>query len=580
MKIRYLILFWIVFFTLLVIFLQQNFVYHFPFIEQHQLFLWNWHYLWEVLAQPGGFALWIGEFIVQFFSKPYIGAITIALLMTISGVWTSLILKQIKPIGTNLGLSILVPILLLLPHLDFQYLLQGTIAYIIVLKGVYFYTLIKTPQRRLLIALCCLPILYWAVGAATLLFAITASMYELLKRTKYSYLSLILPVEVLLLGFGSLYFSIIGTFRFALLPYGYYDPTITPTISIYFAWIALPTTLFIAFYLQKLMKNRAGKINLIVQIIVVTISVWIVSKQMNNENYLFKELDHYARNEQWQKICDTFKREKLTNNLNRIYLNGALAQRGILADSLFHYNQTGVAGLIPMTNKLPAHMFAAFSDIYFTMGNIATAQQLAFEADVVANGHPRMLKRLVQTNLINGSYSVAQKYIKKLELTYAYKDWAKDHRRFLYNDKEVMNDPLLGNLRNCLPINHLVKIEGMNVDLSKIVTQNPKHKAAIHYLGSLYLLNRNLDDFQNLMNTTYGTEMLPELPQSFQEALIFISDDPAVCKRFNITDEMTQKFATYKNYIRANNANQKALPNLLNRSFGNTYWFYFMFKQN
>lgn len=46
-------------------------------------------------------------------------------------------------------------------------------------------------------------------------------------------------------------------------------------------------------------------------------------------------------------------------------------------------------------------------------------------------GNPRMLKRLVQTNLIYGAYPVAEKYIRILENTFYYKDWAKSQRKFL-----------------------------------------------------------------------------------------------------------------------------------------------------
>ena len=37
--------------------------------------------------------------------------------------------------------------------------------------------------------------------------------------------------------------------------------------------------------------------------------------------------------------------------------------------------------------------------------------------------------------IIVGFFLVAEKYIKLLERTLAYRDWAKERRRFLYNDK-------------------------------------------------------------------------------------------------------------------------------------------------
>ena len=48
--------------------------------EQYQLFLWTWDYLLERLSLPGGFADWLGEFIVQFFYVEWLGALLLALL--------------------------------------------------------------------------------------------------------------------------------------------------------------------------------------------------------------------------------------------------------------------------------------------------------------------------------------------------------------------------------------------------------------------------------------------------------------------------------------------------------------------
>ena len=70
----------------------------------------------------------------------------------------------------------------------------------------------------------------------------------------------------------------------------------------------------------------------------------------------------------------------------------------------------GVEGLIVPWNK-QEHVSCLLSDVYFTMGAIASSQEMAFEAFVSAmgDGNPRMLKRLVQTNLIFGDYPVAEK---------------------------------------------------------------------------------------------------------------------------------------------------------------------------
>ena len=90
-------------------------------------------------------------------------------------------------------------------------------------------------------------------------------------------------------------------------------------------------------------------------------------------------------------------------------------------------------------------------DVYYTMGYVNLSQVSAFEAqESVDNKSPYLWQRLVDTNIENGAYVVAEKYIKKLETTLAYRDWAHERRRFLYNDIAVLQNPVLGKKRKCI----------------------------------------------------------------------------------------------------------------------------------
>ena len=103
-----------------------------------------------------------------------------------------------------------------------------------------------------------------------------------------------------------------------------------------------------------------------------------------------------------------------------------------------------------------------------------------------------MLKRLIETNLITGSYPIADKYIQLLEKTWYYKDWATAHRRFLYNDKAVEEDKILGMKRRCWkaeasaakpytdPVSSLINL----------LPACPDNKAGLAYLTSFLLLNK------------------------------------------------------------------------------------------
>ena len=64
------------------IFLFWNVVYPhaLSYQEQYQLFLWTGDYFVQRVSVPGGFADWLGEFVVQFYYVEWLGALLLALL--------------------------------------------------------------------------------------------------------------------------------------------------------------------------------------------------------------------------------------------------------------------------------------------------------------------------------------------------------------------------------------------------------------------------------------------------------------------------------------------------------------------
>lgn len=71
----------------------------FYYIEQSQLFLFSEAYIRNKLLLPGGFSMLVAEFLVQFFIRPYVGALVTAVLLTGVGVCTAGIVKRIAPVS-------------------------------------------------------------------------------------------------------------------------------------------------------------------------------------------------------------------------------------------------------------------------------------------------------------------------------------------------------------------------------------------------------------------------------------------------------------------------------------------------
>ena len=579
-----LVAFWLIVFGALFAFLQMCFEYHFYYIEQSQLFLFSEAYIRNKLLLPGGFSMLVAEFLVQFFIRPYVGALVTAVLLTGVGVCTAGIVKRIAPVSGLFILYVLPMLALLFMHFDFNYRVQGTVCYLMMMALLCGYMRIRNDLFRLVAGCVLVPVLFWLAGSIAVLFAGMVCLFEGLRKTPKWYISLIGVAEVLLLGVGTVYFSLMGEYRWVFGPDLYYHYSLHPKEIIYYSWICLPLVFLVAFFIRN--KNslsgkkwRAG-ISCIAQLAMIAAVLWWgMPKYSDAKTLKLKKLDYFARTEQWDKTIEECK-GKLTNFLYMCHLNMALANKGELSDKMFNFDQRGPQGLLVQWNK-SENISCMLSDIYFTMGATASSQEMAFEGYVSAmeDGNPRMLKRLVQTNLIYGTYPVAEKYISILEKTYAYRDWAQSQRKYLYNDEVVESDPILGTRRRMLPDrNSLAMIKGLAGDLALFLEKGPANSAALQYLGAMYLLAKDLEGFKALVEKYYGTEFLPVLPVHFQEAVIVMSEkEPDYWKRFNVSETIVARFTDYKKQVLANR-NNSAIAGLLNRSYGNTYWFYFMFK--
>lgn len=568
--------------VVLFVFLQKEYAYHFFFIEQNYLFQNTWQYVGQQLLAPGGLATLSGEFLVQYFMYPYCGAVITTVLLSLVALVTYQILKRINS-GLDWTITAWFPALcLLFIHFDFNYMPAGTIAFLFLLLGVWGALLIRHDYLRLAYHLVVIGGLFWLFGSVFALYILLVVLYELINGTRLRFISFaFLPIGFLM-GWALLHFAIVGEWRFVFLPDVFYHNNLFPKPNIYYSWILL-VLLFVMALKLKLRGEKPvlGRIlELVFPLVAIAFfSFWGIHEYGDEKAQKVKELDYFVRTENWDKVIDECS-GTLTNYLYICYLNMSLAEKGWLAERMFQFDQRGVDGLLLKWNRTFS-VSVMLSDIYYTIGHIAVAQEMGFEAYVSAmgGGSPRMLKRLIETNLIYGEYPVAEKYIDLLEKTVYYKDWATAHRRFLYNDQAVEADPLLGGKRKGLvQQNYLSNTFGIDHDLIKMAEQYPTNKNAIEYLGGLLLLSKDMKGFQELLDTYYGTDILPVLPLGFQEAVIILSENaPEQWLKYHLSNAVIERFGQFKKTILANK-NNRSLPQIVGQHYANTYWFYFMFK--
>ena len=144
---------------------------HLHYQEQFQLFLFDSTYMWEVVKLPGGLADLLGRFCTQFFLFAWVGALIIALLLSVVQLLT---LGGLRSKGGGqrskvkgqwcYGLSFVPSFLLWLFLLDENALLGGVWAVLLTLLASWLFDQLPRGWVRRILLIVAVPVLYWVAG--------------------------------------------------------------------------------------------------------------------------------------------------------------------------------------------------------------------------------------------------------------------------------------------------------------------------------------------------------------------------------------------------------------------------------
>lgn len=574
-------IFWIAVFAGLFLFFQLKYAYFFYYIEQLQLFLFTGRFAKDILFEPGGLALYLSLFCVQFYIYPGVGALVTAGGLTAIGLLTQAVLHRLAPVRVTGLLSLLPVVALLALQVDMNYKIQGTIGLVVMLGGLLVFSGITEVYRRLAAGMIWVAVLFLLAGPVAFLFALLACLMEVMKSGLKGTLFLLLPLEMLLIAYSGLRLGWHGEWRMLLLPDFYYEHLLTEK-SLLYSWYAMGGA-FVLAWLFRNAKEPKKNIAVVALYAVPLLSLFAFLSFLGNkkEPVILKnmEQDYYVRREQWDRVIETFPRDtynKQTINL----LNLALAKKGQLGDRLFEYDQLGPQTVIADWDDTFPHAIA-LSEIYYHIGDIGAAQKLAFEGCVSSlfGGNVRLIQRLVETNLIYGAYPVAEKYIALLEHTFAYRHWAGEHRRYLYDEQAFSTGSLGEKRKSLVSDNQYVQSGDITRVLEQLSVNNPSNTLAMQYLAALYLVNKDLKNFKRLFETYAKTKAWPTLAVSHQEAIIALDQkNPFYWIQNGVTTKVEQRFRAFDNDMNYSR-NQYNFAEKMRVDHGHTLWYYLLYKK-
>jgi hypothetical protein len=583
------------FFTCIFLFFALFYNNHLHFEEQSQLFLLTGDYFISKINLPGGFSGWVGGFLTQFYYLSVVGPLIItALLLGIQQV-TLRILASVNNNYSFFPLSFLPSLNAALMLCDEFYPLSGIIGFLIALLSGWLYISITKNNKRFLIGIILIILTYLLTGGSYLMLLSVMIIYEILealktrkksvaketgfKRLKIWQIALFLIVAA---GIPLLVrqFLILQPLGLSFISEFYYNlRTVVPTaIPIFFA---LPGILMILmFFLPS--TNKQYLIAVYVQIALIIAAGYFGSKLW--ANFSAEEImkyDYLVRKERWNDVIKFAEKKPPRNNLSLAMLNLSLAKTEKMGDLMFNFEQNGIDGLfLPFKKEYVAPMIG--SEILFQLGLINASQEYSFESTETTPNLGKMVrsvKRLAETNLINGNYEVAGKYLKLLKKTIFYRKWAKDTERYLYNENLINKHPVWGEKRQMMiKQDFFFKVQNMEPILNMLLRDDPQNKIAYQYLMAFYLINKDLRNFMNripMMNDLGYTR----IPVSYQEAIMYVigltSKNPMENIPYKISEDTKLRMKAYAEIYTTN----KNAQELLSRRFSGTYWYYFHYKQ-
>ena len=475
--------------------------------EQLQLFLFDGDYFCERISEPGGLARYVAEFLVQFYNAAAIGALIIALLFMLVQQLTWRLMRA----KSHYLLSFLPALMLWYAMGDENVMLTYVVALVMALSVALAWTRWCAGialWKKLIVALVAIPVLYWLIGPMVLLVALVMMPWLVAVPAIVYALTLMLlsaqwlPFPMTRVMLGVSYYRVPATLPYMLMA--------IPVVTLLLTWFAkcLPQP-------RKWVRYAEALVFAILILVPQTYG-------FDKKKYDLIEYDYLVRVGDWNAIIKKAEKQMPDLPMSVSATNLALAKTNQLGDRAFDFFQRGTEGLLPRFERNFATAQLT-GEIYFNLGLVNTAQRFAFEAmEAIPNYNKsaRVVKRLAETNLINGQYEVARKYLKILEKTVFYRPWAQRMMAMLGDENAINRHPLYGMLRQYrLHDDFLFSERELDKICGQLFIHNQQNQMAAQYLLMMPLLDGDVSRFMNYVQ--YVQNRIAYNPRHCQEAIAF-----------------------------------------------------------
>ena len=452
--------------------------------EQYQLFLWTGDYFLERVSLLGGFADWLGEFIVQFYKVEWLGALLLALLfVTLQRLTLRLLTRGTVPMCLSL-----VPVALILWLMgDINVLLSLPVAIVLAL-ALACLRRFRPPLTPPNLGggwmdIVLVPVAYWLIGPAVWVYVLIRVFQNQGDSPRVIRLRLLTQGTVPL---------ILWLVAVQLMAYAWLLPQ----------WPLQQVMTGLSYYRIPLQYPQ-----------------W---SGYDKEMYELIRQDYLVRNERWDEIVKRAGEYQVKTPFWSNCVNLALAEKRLLADRMFDFYQSGGDALImPRTRDLTSMLPSA--EAFWRLGMVNSAQRYMFdtqESILNARKSGRCTKRIAECMIVNGHYQTATKQLDLLKKSLFYRDWAEEAEAMMKDEAKINAHPVYGKLRQLrYKDNFLYNYDEIDKMFGLLFMNNQENKMALDYFMAQMLLKGNLQGFQQYMGAVQQYGGYRQMPLGYQDVM-------------------------------------------------------------
>jgi hypothetical protein len=552
--------------------------------EKSSLFIFSFDFLKLNLNQPGGLLIWSGKFLSAFFYYPIAGAIIV------SGILTLIVVIIGKIITFSTGkngyfFSFIIGLTLFCLQTDYHFLLFNIIG--LLLPIVFFCLLVKYSSiLKGWIPIILFPVIYYITGGFVWIFMILVTFFFISHKGKNRFIKIIVLWSVAVLTFYISEELIFFQNEKTLLLFPITELNTGSQPKLFFAVAGVLSVMslipgIVVRFTNKLRVSDIISFILTMSLIIVTL-IFIGVKRFDKKDSQYFYVEKLFYQNRYDEIIAFNLANPPTNYLTGFLNNIVLCEKGKLNDKLFSFPQRPDGKTLFLKWEMAGEVLKRGGYFYYTIGMINEAHRWAFENMVIKGDSPEGLKMLIKTDLINGNYKVAAKYIKMLSHTLFYKKEAEAFAELLYNDEGISADKELGRRRlNRIESDFFSITDDPYINIEIILASDSLNKKAFEYKLAFMLLKKNTQGIANTLSE-FDKFGYSELPVHVEEAVVSFSTLnkkkltlPGNIQLNKNTELRWNEFiSTFQRY----RSDPKAAEPALKKQFGNTYWYWVIYR--